>query len=736
MNILRQQDILKGVPDQRLMQEMQSPSGSVPQFLVMSEMQRRKGMRDEFTSRQESPSTVAEDLVGVEKAQAGLGPQPLGVGQSPTTIQAGLPQPAQPAPPVMMESGGVVKYQEGTGGIGVRSDEDLIELYKQIDSEGRLNGSADAANEVLGELQVRKIIVGANPYTQNVSSLTERLIKGPQALGRTDETSQPTLLGKAGDTVAPVPLASMSNNNLRLPRNIAPDSLTGGESTLELLSEVGKENITAPSITDGSPIEGVARGAGGIPPTETFVSQGLPYSDEGLGGRDNLYRPTVDFLDKMGVDVSPSGPKPEIPADALDASRAFADKVRKQRERRALELKNRMGLQQQISKLNRENLGQNVLNTASPFFPLLMDRRDPTEEASAKALREKEISKLIAQAQPLPPEVGLPYSDEGLGGEAFGPMDNVQRPRVDIDPIVPRGARPVNPVASVGSTLANVSPVVLGSDQEAINRADGVASSGEFDIRSDDAGLNVTKEQNKVAEKIQENPALAYEKMRKDGISDAQAMGLIMAGLGIMEAASQPGATALGSLSGAKAGVQQYSKDLQALNERIEKRRLADETTRLKEAQLDISEMQAGAAKTSAEAAMLRAQEGNPKAAALQIAEAMSKATPAERKILEKVLVLLRPPRPTTDKTVDIKKKLNDARTAYVKGNEIGPAARKIYMANPKFKNASPREKGIMINDAKRRATDNHMFREFGNLYQPASVGPSKSNRKPITSYD
>ena len=111
------------------------------------------------------------------------------------------------------------------------------------------------------------------------------------------------------------------------------------------------------------------------------------------------------------------------------------------------------------------------------------------------------------------------------------------------------------------------------------------------DINLANTGQNVTgpaqtDDEEKVKEEIKKDPAGAYEKMREQGISDAQAMGLIMAGLGVMEAASQPGATALGSLSGAKAGVQQYGKDLQALNERIEKRRLADEDKRYKERRL------------------------------------------------------------------------------------------------------------------------------------------------------
>ena len=36
MNILEQEDIMQGLPDQALMQEAQMPSGQVPQYLVVS----------------------------------------------------------------------------------------------------------------------------------------------------------------------------------------------------------------------------------------------------------------------------------------------------------------------------------------------------------------------------------------------------------------------------------------------------------------------------------------------------------------------------------------------------------------------------------------------------------------------------------------------------------------------------------------------------------------------------
>lgn len=72
MNILQQQDALKNLSDQQLMQEAQAPSGSVPQFLVLGELKRRKDMRSSFRAQAEQPTTtVAEDLAA--PPQGGLG---------------------------------------------------------------------------------------------------------------------------------------------------------------------------------------------------------------------------------------------------------------------------------------------------------------------------------------------------------------------------------------------------------------------------------------------------------------------------------------------------------------------------------------------------------------------------------------------------------------------------------------------------------------------------------------
>ena len=88
MNILDTQDNLKGMSEQQLMQEMQAPSGQAPQFLVLSEITRRKRMRDDMSAQQGKPPTVAQQAVAAAGVpQEGLGQMALAL--APNTDQAG-----------------------------------------------------------------------------------------------------------------------------------------------------------------------------------------------------------------------------------------------------------------------------------------------------------------------------------------------------------------------------------------------------------------------------------------------------------------------------------------------------------------------------------------------------------------------------------------------------------------------------------------------------------------------
>ena len=111
MSIIQQEDELKGMPDNFLAQEMQSPSGQYPQFLVFTELNRRKDMRERFAEQQaQAPtSTMAQEMVAeVSGIGQGMPPQMIPPGMEPP-----MDMPMQGMPPQMMRDGGVVGYSNG-----------------------------------------------------------------------------------------------------------------------------------------------------------------------------------------------------------------------------------------------------------------------------------------------------------------------------------------------------------------------------------------------------------------------------------------------------------------------------------------------------------------------------------------------------------------------------------------------------------------------------------------------
>jgi hypothetical protein len=143
MNILEIEDIIKGLPDQSLIQEAQAPSGQMPQFLVVSEIQRRADMRKRFQNQQQEmpQGTIADQIVQSGIASMGnrqpiqsMPPQGMPSQGMPPMPQQGMPQgmpqqgmPMQQQPPMMppmsppmmppaqgMAGGGVVRMQAGT----------------------------------------------------------------------------------------------------------------------------------------------------------------------------------------------------------------------------------------------------------------------------------------------------------------------------------------------------------------------------------------------------------------------------------------------------------------------------------------------------------------------------------------------------------------------------------------------------------------------------------------------
>lgn len=129
MNILEIEDMVKGLPDQALQREAKMPSGQVPQFLVVSEIQRRSDMRKRFQERQPQ-GTVKDQIVQqgiaamsppspeMQAAMMSMPQQQAAMAGVPAPMPAPMPQPMPPEmpmqqPPMGMYDGGVVEMSNG-----------------------------------------------------------------------------------------------------------------------------------------------------------------------------------------------------------------------------------------------------------------------------------------------------------------------------------------------------------------------------------------------------------------------------------------------------------------------------------------------------------------------------------------------------------------------------------------------------------------------------------------------
>jgi|11_taG_2_1085331.scaffolds.fasta_scaffold00218_16 hypothetical protein len=104
MNILDAEDMIKGLPDQALMQEAQMPSGQMPQFLVVSEIQRRSDMRKRYQAQQQEAMPSVKDQIVQEGIMGAMPQQPMGM--PPQGMSPGMP-------PMGMAQGGIARMANG-----------------------------------------------------------------------------------------------------------------------------------------------------------------------------------------------------------------------------------------------------------------------------------------------------------------------------------------------------------------------------------------------------------------------------------------------------------------------------------------------------------------------------------------------------------------------------------------------------------------------------------------------
>ena len=169
MNVIQIQDDLKNFSEDQLIKEMQRPSGNAPQFLVLSELNRRKRVKGEFAARQaQQQPTVAEEVV----ASAGV-------------PQSGMMGMSEAMAPASVESGGIGAMMPKTMKTGGK-----VESYA---NGGLIEGIAESVSSNADSLK----------QLQGVSLQNAKLLQDMQNAGN-PQTTAPTPVPVEQPTPMPI----------------------------------------------------------------------------------------------------------------------------------------------------------------------------------------------------------------------------------------------------------------------------------------------------------------------------------------------------------------------------------------------------------------------------------------------------------------------------------------------------------------------------------------------------
>lgn len=199
MNLIEQQNQLRGLPDDALPNQMQS--GSVPPFLVLSEISRRKTARERYEAQaskyKAAQPTVAQELLGATAprgldAAAMMGGQQTPAPMAPQGIDAALP-PQLDATPQGYANGGMVGY--AGGGLA-----DILKVYQD-----RYTALGDpkkqALKQALMSIGAGMVGGGSSNFMKNVGAgLSAGVPAYQNALSAADDEAMKLLQLQAGLT--------------------------------------------------------------------------------------------------------------------------------------------------------------------------------------------------------------------------------------------------------------------------------------------------------------------------------------------------------------------------------------------------------------------------------------------------------------------------------------------------------------------------------------------------------
>ena len=212
MNIIQLEDNLKSVPDDRLQQEMSNPSGNFPQYLVMSEIQRRTKMREDYEGRMAANEKTPPRPTMREEMMMSMQPTDMPSGGiadivSSQSLSSNPVMPPMAQEPVRMNTGMTVPFDPyGMYGFTFREDDpeteedesgyfrEKSETQKALEEYYKMQSKLmpeklDKQKKLMGGLNLLQagIAVGTSATPEQIGANMNRLI---DSIGKTEASLQ------------------------------------------------------------------------------------------------------------------------------------------------------------------------------------------------------------------------------------------------------------------------------------------------------------------------------------------------------------------------------------------------------------------------------------------------------------------------------------------------------------------------------------------------------------------
>ena len=310
MNILEAEDMVKGLPDQVLFQYAQNPPPQIPQFLAVSEVQRRQEMRQRFQAQGGNAEPTIKDQI-LQGGIASAGGPPPG-GEPPPMAPPGAAPPGAPmqqpmtGAPMGMYQGGQVPYRMQEGRTVPNFAQRFIPGFQT--SEGVEANRASLSSMFAPRRAQFSVIREAQALAQ------AGRVEEAAALLRNEGIDPARALSAVPSTPPPMETAVASQ---AAPAATPPRPRLGAEATSSQVLFPGDTSAAPPAVAPSVPSGGIVNAGAAMadqrtPPPQSKVS-GIPSLQALLGDLTNRERsPEIQAAIDLNRQLAEQGLPPPV----------------------------------------------------------------------------------------------------------------------------------------------------------------------------------------------------------------------------------------------------------------------------------------------------------------------------------------------------------------------------------------------------------------------------------------